>query len=361
MAPRAYVWSPFLSLVIVRLRTRIALATALVVVVAGIVAAAFVATELEEIARGEAPAPGATEYLELATVLLPFALLTPIVSWLAAGWSLRPLRRAADEARNIGPTDSTRRLSTQALPGEVRPLVEAVNGALDRLTAACERERQLSADTAHALRNPVAVLGLRIQHLRDDGEIDVMALESDITRIGRAIEQLLLLAGLGREEPATQLATVSLGRAVRAAVTGLLPLADSAARTIVVDADAPATIVAVEALIEEAVATIIDNAIVHGGGTIRVAVRVLGNEGCVVVDDDGPGVPESMRVAMRARFGKGAESSGTGLGLAITGAICERFGGELRWPAPARFELAFPLASSALSVRSDAMEPSAQA
>src|SRR3546814_18082385 len=92
------------------------------------------------------------------------------------------------------------RLTADGLPGEIRPLVDAVNGALDRLADAYAAERRLTADAAHELRTPLAVLSLRLQRARLDGAIDWPAIEREMARMGRLVGQTLALArtGIGR-------------------------------------------------------------------------------------------------------------------------------------------------------------------
>src|SRR5262249_38433871 len=93
----------------------------------------------------------------------PFVIVPFILSWLPviglmSLWSLRPLARASLEAQSIGSADLSTRLSVDGLPDEIRPLVEAVNGALDRLAHAYNAERRL--------RTPITVLDLRLQRAR---------------------------------------------------------------------------------------------------------------------------------------------------------------------------------------------------
>ncbi len=78
-----------------------------------------------------------------------------ILIWLIASWSLRPLARALEEAGRIGPRHPDARLSRARLPAEILPLVDAVNGALDRMTSAFAAERRFTENAAHELRTPL--------------------------------------------------------------------------------------------------------------------------------------------------------------------------------------------------------------
>jgi len=70
------------------------------------------------------------------SVLLPFGFGAVALIWVVSGWSLRHLASASREAAVVGASNPGARISTRSLPGEVRPLVDAVNGALDRLAEA---------------------------------------------------------------------------------------------------------------------------------------------------------------------------------------------------------------------------------
>ena len=69
---------------------------------------------------------------------------------------MAPLRLASDRAATIGPRSARVRLPTQGMPSEVLPLVQAVNGALDRLDQALDSQRRFTADAAHELLTPLA-------------------------------------------------------------------------------------------------------------------------------------------------------------------------------------------------------------
>jgi two-component system sensor histidine kinase QseC len=93
-----------------------------------------------------------------ALVLACFSLPALFLIWLVSSWSLRPLARASREARAVGPLDPAARISRAGLPAEITPLVDAVNGALDRMADAFEAERRFTENAAHELRTPLCVL-----------------------------------------------------------------------------------------------------------------------------------------------------------------------------------------------------------
>ncbi len=106
------------------------------------------------------------------SVLLPFSLGAVAPIWLVSGWSLRHLALVSREAALMGASNPSTRISTRSLPGEVRPLVDAVNGTLDRLAEAYAAEQRFVADAAHELHTPLTVLSLRLQRAKLGGDLD---------------------------------------------------------------------------------------------------------------------------------------------------------------------------------------------
>ena len=286
------------------------------------------------------------EYAEHVFVLLIFVLATLPLAWLICGWSLRPLARASGEAAAIGPASPVARLSTDGLPREVRPLVDATNGALERLARAIEAERHLTADAAHQLRTPLTVLDLRLQQARMDGSgIDWAAIARDMAQLRRMVGQLVDLAHMDHSartarQPADDMTDVNLSRLAREAAAAALPLADAMGRDLSVDAAPEATLVKGHAdQLREAISALIDNALTHGAGSVLVSVRPMEGRRAtsdaarlinIVVRDEGLGVPPELRGTAFDRFQKGTPASpGAGLGLAIVREIVLAHGGTV--------------------------------
>ena len=279
------------------------------------------------------------ESFEPMMLLVPSGILALVTIWLVGSWSLRPLERASREAADVGPGNPNARVSAEGLPAEVLPLVRAVNGALDRLSRAYEVERRLTADAAHELRTPLAVLDLRLQRAHLTGDVDWRVVRRDFENLNRVVAQLLDLARLesaAREHPRP--AQVNFARVVREAIAMVLPLADEAGREIEVemDEDAPILLMGHAADLRNMVRNLLDNALFHGKGKITVTLRrqaSLSEDAAVIlrVRDEGAGVPEELRETVFDRFRKGkASSAGSGLGLAIVRHVADRHGGSAR-------------------------------
>jgi two-component system, OmpR family, sensor histidine kinase TctE len=279
------------------------------------------------------------ESIEPMLLLVPSGILALVTIWLVGSWSLRPLERASREAADVGPGNPNARVSAEGLPAELLPLVGAVNGALDRLSRAYEAERRLTADAAHELRTPLAVLDLRLQRAQLTGDVDWRVVRRDFEHLNRVVAQLLELARMesaAREQPRP--AQVNFARVVREAIAMVLPLADEAGREIDVEMDerAPILLQGYAADLRNMVRNLLDNALFHGKGKITVTLRSESPQagGAAItlrVQDNGAGVPEELRETVFDRFRKGkASSAGSGLGLAIVRHVALRHGGFAR-------------------------------
>ncbi|KUM26824.1 hypothetical protein AU467_18905 [Mesorhizobium loti] len=286
------------------------------------------------------------EHAEHVLVLLIFVLGALPLIWLICGWSLRRIARASREAAAIGPSSSPARLSTDGLPQEIRPLVDATNDALQRMARAIEAERHLTADAAHQLRTPLTVLDLRLQRARiDGGGIDWEAVTGDMAQLRRLVGQLIDLARMDNSAravggPVGDMAEVNLSRLAREAAAAALPMAEAMGRDLSVDATPEATLVKGQAdQLRDAIGALIENALTHGEGSVRVSVGPAHRNGAavdtaplvrIVVRDEGQGVPLELRETAFDRFRKGNQASpGAGLGLAIVRQIVRLHGGTV--------------------------------
>jgi len=229
---------------------------------------------------------------------------------------LRPLRSVARAAGAIDMRSLDRRLPAAELPAELRPLVAAINGALDRLDTGFARQRLFTANAAHELRTPVAILQARIDSLPEDAPSRT-SLRRDARRMALLIDQLLAVARLGHSE-AVMADAIDLVPLVRALVAECAPLAIRAGRQVAFSApDHPVDVTGNAQALSSAVANLIDNALraEPPGGTVEVAVTGAAE---IVVVDHGPGIaPEDQPFIFEPFWRKDERTPGTGLGLAI--------------------------------------------
>jgi two-component system OmpR family sensor kinase len=269
--------------------------------------------------------------------LKPFALLLPALAlliWFAVGHALKPLQRltALVKARRI---ESLEALPAEPLPGEVQPLVRALNELLARLRSALGRERAFMADAAHELRTPLTALHLQMGMLAGaKSESERLAametLSAGVQRAIRLIEQILSLA---RQEPraASPHAPVRLDELARAVVGELVPLADLRHIDLGIAAAQPVSGQALWRRLALLRTRGQRRALQRDGGRVDVAVETLpapAGMARVTVSDDGPGIDAAEHARVFDRFYRrpGTMQPGSGLGLAIVKTIAEAHG-----------------------------------
>lgn len=285
-----------------------------------------------------------------ALVLACFGLPALLLIWLVSSWSLRPLARASAEARAVGPRDISARISRDRLPAEIVPLVDAVNGALDRMAEAFAAQRRFTENAAHELRTPLAVLGLRLQRAKiSDAKPDWPAIEQDIARMNRLVAQMLDLA---RKENSVRsggaLPVVNLSRIAREAAAMIVPIAEAQGRAMAIDLPETLMVQGDADDLREASCSLLENAVAHGRGTIGLQGQASKAEAetRLIVSDEGPGLSPDLRATVFERFRKGAYSEGTGLGLSIVREVVRRHAGDVAFlqGSPCRVEIRLPKA-----------------
>jgi signal transduction histidine kinase len=265
-----------------------------------------------------------------------------IASYLIGTRMSRPLRRMARVAARVDAGDLHPRIGDPGAAGhEVRVLAEAFDHMLDRLTEAFAGQRAFVADASHELRTPLTVIRGQIEVLagqQDPSTDEVRRVErvvqGEIARIGRLVDDLLLLA---RSEHAQflRVEAIDLAPYVRELWSGVKLLAE---RRFELGPVPDGELQADPDRLAQALRNLVANAIEHtaaGDGLVRLRLEQHPS-GMLrfLVEDDGPGIPVSEREHVFERFNRtdaarDRASGGTGLGLAIVRAIVEAHGGRV--------------------------------
>jgi signal transduction histidine kinase len=268
-----------------------------------------------------------------------------------AVWSIRrtfrPLRDASAQVQAISAETLSGRVSLSELPKEVRPLAEAVNHAFDRLEAAFALQRGFTANAAHELRTPLAIVTARLDAMRSNGPL--AELRADVQRMNRLVEQLLCVARL--DSVALDVSQpVDLADTAAEVVGYLAPLAIAEKRSIALNApNEPVMVRGNRPAIADALRNLVENALTHAPHGSEVAVTVT-TAGGLSVADCGDGIAPEDRPLVFDRFWRGRKrrGGGAGLGLAIVAEIVRSHRGSISVadndPHGARFDLQFPKA-----------------
>jgi signal transduction histidine kinase len=208
------------------------------------------------------------------------------------------------------------------MPQEVIPLVRAVNQALDRLEEGFRGQREFTADAAHELRTPLAILRTQVDMI-DDREL-AKSLRDDIESMSRLVNQLLDIAELetfviGEGEVA------NLSAIATEIAAYIAPLALSQHKTVAVaGADQSVRVRGNADTLGRAIRNLVENALTHtaAGTTVEISVDPAG---ALRVMDRGPGVPSAEREQIFRRFWRRdrRRAGSAGLGLAIVKRIAE--------------------------------------
>jgi signal transduction histidine kinase len=282
---------------------------------------------------------------DVLPIMLPLMAAVLIVGVLTIRDSLAPMQELARRAARISPTATDVRLPAAGLPPELKPMVVAINGALERLDEGFRMQREFTADAAHELRTPLAILATNLDSM--ENRQVAAALRADVERMGRLVNQLLSVATL--EALAVAPDEIADLQAIAVDVAGsLAPLALKRGRSLAVTGTSAAVPVRGNAeSLRQALRNLIENALQHTPAGTEVEIEVT-DEPAVHVSDRGPGVPPELRSRVVQRFWRAdrRKGEGSGLGLAIVSRILAAHGGRLAVDdalgGGARFSLVLP-------------------
>jgi len=270
----------------------------------------------------------ATFFPRVAWITFPILLILLLIDILIFRRALEPVREASTTAAAIGPARTDVRLPEQAMPAEIVPLVHAVNQALDRLEAGFRAQRDFTADMAHELRTPLAIIRARVDSLEPGPAQE--ALRTDLVVMARTVGQVLDIAELESFVVGDD-AKADLHAVCSEAVAFMAPLAVGMSKTIALTgAEGPVWVRGHPDALFRAVRNLVENAIRHTPKGVSIEVDVSA-DGSVRVLDDGPGVPEADRESIFRRFWRRdrAKADSRGLGLAIVARVAEAHGGSI--------------------------------
>ena len=273
-------------------------------------------------------------------IIIGFAIgAAAFLGWLLAAFAVRPLKRLAQQTRQIDAGDVHPDVDVRGA-SEAVEVADAVKGMLeriwkeqDRTKAALTSARDFSAVSAHELRTPLTAMRTNLEVLAtlDLPEEQRKEVVSDVIRTQSRIE-----ATLGALERLAQGELSTFDDHVPVDITELLDRAAHDAMRVYPDLDvslvpAPTVIiVGLPAGLRLAVDNAIANAVKHGGATRVQLLAVSSRAGVeIAIDDDGVGIPEEERKVVFDRFTRGstASHSGSGLGLALVAQQAELHGG----------------------------------
>ena len=233
-------------------------------------------------------------------------------------------------------------------PVEVQPLVTDLNALLFDREQRIVRAHRKAGDLAHGLKTPLTLLNQQAERARADGHDELSAsITQQVERMRRQIEYHLAHA---RASAAGGSPSARCHVATSADALARTMQAIHAARGVTIDVDAPHEhFVKVQREdFEEMLGNLLDNACKWSRSRVHMRSMAVSGRVQVIVDDDGPGLPESLRETVLQRGVRADEAApGSGLGLAIVADLVELYGGAIALGASPlgglRAELSLPL------------------
>ena len=250
--------------------------------------------------------------------------------------AMAPLDTLSAGVANRGPADLSP-LPLTGLPGELFPVVQAINRLMTRLRAAAQGQQAFLSNAAHQLRTPLAGVQTQLElamRTSDGPQRERLALvQAALQRMGHTTHQMLALARSDPQAAAVEdFEPIDLQPLLEDAASAWLDQALAAQVDLGFDAQ-PAPITGSAWMLHEMLSNLIDNAIRHSPPGGRVTVRCGHDDsgGWLTVEDEGPGIPADERQRVLGRFYQvpGPQRGGTGLGLAIVSEVAQRHGAEL--------------------------------
>lgn len=277
--------------------------------------------------------------LTLAAVAALLLLGTLVLVPLAVGHGMEPLERLGAEVRALGPARLDARVGT-AVPAELGPLVDRLNGLLERLEEAFERERQLTSDVAHELRTPVAELRTlaEVGKRWPEDRSAVVGFFDDVHAVALRMERLIgNLLALARHESGgerLELGDVDLVGLLACVRERLAPAAAQRHVTVELPPTTPPVLVTTDgARLETIVENLLTNAIEHGPTGATVTCHVGADPPDIRIVNPSPDLEPGDLPRLFERFwrkdGSRTGDGHAGIGLALVRALADSLGLEV--------------------------------
>ncbi|MEU6026355.1 ATP-binding protein [Streptomyces tauricus] len=266
--------------------------------------------------------------LIIAAVALLAVVAAVLLAVRQANRLTSPLTDLAETAERLGSGDPRPRHKRYGVP-ELDRVADVLDGSAERIARMLTAERRLAADASHQLRTPLTALSMRLEEitLTDDPstvkEEATIAL-AQVERLTDVVERLLTNA---RDPRTGSAVTFDLDEVIKQQLAEWRPAYRNAGRAIVSSGKHDLQAVGTPGAVAQVLAALIENSLMHGGGTVALRTRVTGNQAVIEVTDEGAGVPADLGARIFERAISGRNS--TGIGLAVARDLAEADGGRL--------------------------------
>ncbi|MFI1359798.1 ATP-binding protein [Streptomyces sp. NPDC020898] len=239
-----------------------------------------------------------------------------------------PLTDLAETAERLGSGDPRPRHKRYGVP-ELDRVADVLDSSAERIARMLTAERRLAADASHQLRTPLTALSMRLEEITLTDDPNTVKEEATIalTQVERLTDVVERLLTNARDPRTGSAVSFDLDEVIQQQLAEWRPAYRSAGRAIVSSGKRHLHAVGTPGAVAQVLAALIENSLMHGGGTVALRTRVIGNQAVIEVTDEGPGVPADLGARIFERAISGRNS--TGIGLAVARDLAEADAGRL--------------------------------
>jgi heavy metal sensor kinase len=276
---------------------------------------------------------------------------------------LKPLDHIVAMAERITSRNLNERIPVAATGDELQKLSVSVNQMMARLEEAFHHISRFSADAAHEIRTPLAIIrgeleaALQLPHSQPAIRERIQSALEEVDRLTRIVEQLLEMSRLEAGEVLADRSRFDFAEMTRTTVDQMRLLAEEKEVEIRFEGQEPIEIEGDRIRLKQVVVNLLDNAIKYSASHAAVSVKTLRLDGKAILEvtDTGIGIPDGALPYIFDRFyrvdkARSRQLGGTGLGLAIVKSICAAYGGAVTVQSAegkgATFRVELPIAAN---------------
>ncbi|WP_328769233.1 ATP-binding protein [Streptomyces sp. NBC_00286] len=267
-------------------------------------------------------------FLIIGAVALLAVIAAVLLAVRQANRLASPLTDLAETAERLGSGDPRPRHKRYGVP-ELDRVADVLDSSAERIARMLTAERRLAADASHQLRTPLTALSMRLEEITLTDDPDTVKEEATIAlgQVERLTDVVQRLLTNSRDPRTGSAVTFDLDEVINQQLAEWRPAYRSVGRAIVSSGKRHLQAVGTPGAVAQVLAALIENSLMHGGGTVALRTRVTGNQAVVEVTDEGEGVPAELGARIFERAISGQNS--TGIGLAVARDLAEADGGRL--------------------------------
>ena len=279
-------------------------------------------------------------WIKSLAITLIITLTVSFLMYLIVGYALYPLRELTSQIEDIQAKNLKEPILSKSNSTEIERLTLAFNRLLLRLEETFATQRQFSANAAHELRTPLAVMSTKFEVFEKNKNPDeadykeaINMARNQTDRLSHVIDILLEMTEL---QSAPKSDSISLSEITEEVICDLVAVAEKKNISLVQD-DGEARLTGSDTLVYRAIYNLIENAIKYNkeDGKVSVAITEDENFAKVIITDTGSGIAKEdwdkiFEPFFRVDKSRSRSMGGAGLGLALVKEIAVRHGGDVK-------------------------------